>query len=40
MVQLDGFVVDIRKYPLELQIQAYNKGLIPYVPALNSKITI
>jgi len=34
MVELDGFIVDARSLPLEIQMQACAKGLIPYVPAL------
>jgi hypothetical protein len=34
MLQVDGFIVDIRTMPLDIQVQACAKGLIPYVPAL------
>jgi hypothetical protein len=34
MLQVDGFVVDIRDMPLSAQIVAFNRGLIPYIPAL------
>jgi hypothetical protein len=34
MLQVDGFMVDIRTMPLDIQIQACAQGLIPYVPAL------
>ena len=33
MVMVNGFVVDIRTMPRELQIAAYHQGLIPYLPA-------
>jgi hypothetical protein len=33
MLQVDGFMVDIRTMPLDIQIQACAQGLIPYVPA-------
>lgn len=33
MLQVNGFMVDIRDAPLELQRLAYEKGLIPFVPA-------
>lgn len=33
MIQVDGFVVDARRIPREIQEQAFNLGLIPYVPA-------
>ena len=32
MLTVDGVVMDIRNAPLELQEQAFQKGLIPYVP--------
>ena len=31
---VNDYLVDIRQAPLEIQIQAYEKGLIPYVPAI------
>ena len=34
MVQVNGYVMDARSLPLEAQILCYEKGLIPYVPAL------
>ena len=34
MLQVDGFMVDIRTMPLDIQMQASAHGLIPYVPAL------
>nr|WP_323206828.1 DUF6398 domain-containing protein [Synechococcus sp. BA-132 BA5] len=34
MLQVDGYMVDIRTMPLDIQVQACAKGLIPYVPAL------
>ena len=34
MIEVDGLVVDVRHMPVELQQQAFNQGLIPYVPAL------
>jgi hypothetical protein len=33
IVELDGFMVDLRRAPRELQEIAYNKGLIPDIPA-------
>jgi hypothetical protein len=33
MLEVDGFMVDIRDAPREIQEIAFNKGLIPYVPA-------
>ena len=32
MLAVNGFAVDIRTAPLELQEQAFRKGLIPFVP--------
>ena len=34
MLEVNGFMLDIRTMPLEIQIEACAKGLIPYVPAL------
>jgi hypothetical protein len=36
LVQVNGFAVDIRYAPIELQRLAFEKGLIPYVPAEKS----
>jgi hypothetical protein len=33
MLQVNGFMIDIRNAPLELQRLASEKGLIPFVPA-------
>jgi len=33
MLQVNGMVVDIRQMPREVQVIAYEKGLIPYIPA-------
>ncbi|MEJ7590919.1 MAG: DUF6398 domain-containing protein [Planctomycetaceae bacterium] len=33
MVQVNGFITDLRHAPRELQEVAFNKGLIPYIPA-------
>ena len=33
MVQINGLIVDLRESPRELQEAAFNKGLIPYIPA-------
>jgi hypothetical protein len=34
MVSVDGLIVDVRTMPLGIQAAAYEKGLIPYIPAL------
>jgi hypothetical protein len=36
MVMVDGFIIDIRQAPYELQLQALESGIIPYIPG-NSK---
>jgi hypothetical protein len=33
MLKVNGFLMDIRMAPREVQVAAYEKGLIPYVPA-------
>ena len=33
MVSVNGFIIDIRAAPRELQVEAFEKGLIPYIPA-------
>ena len=35
-ITVNGFMVDARSRPVNIQIAAYTKGLIPYVPALRS----
>jgi hypothetical protein len=37
MVMMDGFIVDIRNMPLEVQQQAFEAGVIPYVPGEKEK---
>jgi hypothetical protein len=32
MIKVDGFVVDIRTAPLEIQEEAFQRGLIPFAP--------
>jgi hypothetical protein len=34
MITVNGFIVDARYAPLEIQEVAYHKGLIPYIPGL------
>ena len=34
MLQVNGLMVDIRRMPIELQQMAFDKALIPYIPAL------
>lgn len=33
ILQVNGMMVDIRHMPREVQVIAYEKGLIPYIPA-------
>ena len=33
MLQVNGFIVDIRHMPREAQVIAFEKGFIPYIPA-------
>jgi hypothetical protein len=33
MLQVNGFMVDVRHASREVQEIAFNKGLIPYIPA-------
>ena len=33
MVEVDGFIMDLRSAPRELQEAAFEEGLIPYIPA-------
>jgi hypothetical protein len=37
MLQVNGFVVDVRRAPRDVQEIAFNKGLIPYIPADRKK---
>ena len=33
MIMVNGFIVDVRKESYDLQLTAFNAGLIPYIPA-------
>lgn len=37
MITVNGFIIDARHAPLEIQIEAYRKGLIPYIPGSPSE---
>jgi hypothetical protein len=37
ILQVNGLMVDIRQLPIEVQQMAFEKGLIPYVPALQAE---
>lgn len=34
MLEINDYIVDVRQMPLHIQEMAYERGLIPYVPAL------
>jgi len=36
-VEVDGIIVDARDLPLEMQVVCYERGYIPYVPALRDQ---
>ncbi len=36
-ISVNGFIVDARKLPLEMQEVAFDKGLIPYIPELEEE---
>jgi hypothetical protein len=33
-IQVDGLIVDARELPPQIQAQAFDLGVIPYIPAL------
>ena len=33
MLEVNGLIMDIRRCPREAQVVAFEKGLIPYIPA-------
>jgi Domain of unknown function (DUF6398) len=33
LIEVDGLVLDARMLPEEIQVEAWRRGLIPYVPA-------
>jgi hypothetical protein len=33
MAEVNGMLVDLRNMPREVQVIAYEKGMIPYIPA-------
>lgn len=37
MASVNGFIIDLRYAPRELQVQAFENGLIPYIPADRGK---
>ena len=37
LVKVNDFIIDIRNAPLEIQIEAFNAGVIPYVPDKQNK---
>ncbi len=39
MLQVNGLMIDIRRSPIELQQLAFEKGLIPFIPAMQTEKT-
>jgi hypothetical protein len=39
MVQVDGLIMDVRELPPEIQAEAWQLGLIPYIPVLGPEGT-
>ena len=37
LFNVNGFVIDIRMAPADVQVEAYRRGLIPFVPAYKEK---
>jgi hypothetical protein len=37
MLEVNGYMVDVRRMPLEVQQMAFDQGLIPYVPLLKKE---
>jgi len=33
MLEINGFILDVRRCPRDVQRAAFEKGLIPYIPA-------
>jgi Domain of unknown function (DUF6398) len=38
-IEVDGLIMDARSLPLHIQVEAFERGLIPYVPALSHDST-
>ena len=36
LLEVNGFLVDVRHMPLEVQQMAFDQGMIPYIPALKN----
>ena len=36
IIEVNGLAVDARHVPLEIQVEAFERGLIPYMPALGT----
>ena len=39
LIEVDGLAVDARRVPLDIQVEAFRRGLIPYIPALGPEGT-
>jgi hypothetical protein len=37
LIQVNGFIVDARRMPREIQEEAFSRGMIPYMPAENGQ---
>jgi len=37
LISVNGFIIDVRNAPREIQELAYQQGLIPYIPADRKK---
>lgn len=35
-LEVDDLIVDVRHVPLDIQVTAFQRGLIPYIPALGA----
>jgi hypothetical protein len=40
LISVNGFIVDARTMPPEVQAEAYRKGLIPYMPAQSQAVNL
>ncbi|HXL95504.1 MAG TPA: DUF6398 domain-containing protein [Streptosporangiaceae bacterium] len=39
LIQYDGLVMDVRTLAIPIQVEAFEKGLVPYIPALGREGT-
>lgn len=38
LISFDGIIIDVREAPYEIQIAAYEVGVIPYIPDDNTEL--